>query len=139
MAVTAANVRYLEGAILRAKTAGGTVDAGEPVYIDSNSKVQAGDANTAAAAQVMGVIVAGSDPGETTFELNDAVTVCVFGPVGGFSGLTPGATQYIGETEGAIVETAPSGAGTWTQVIGYAESDTILFVNPGVSAAASNS
>lgn len=137
--VTAADVRALEGAITRPFLAGGSVDMGDVVYVDSNGKVQVADANAAATSAGFGIVVAGSDKAESAFELNDAVTVCVFGPVGGFAGLTPGALEYLSETAGEVTETAPTGAGTWTKVLGRALSATVLFVNPGVSAAASNS
>lgn len=137
--VTAANVRALEGAIVRRYAAGGTLDMGDLVYLDSNGAVQVTDANAAATSAAFGIIVAGSDVAESQFESGDAVAVCVFGPVGGFAGMTPGALQYVSETAGEFTETAPTGAGTWTKVAGRAESASVFFVNPGVSAAASNS
>jgi hypothetical protein len=139
MAVTAANVRALEGAIKRQYLAGGTVAMGQSVYNASDGDVELTDANVAVTSEAIGVIVAVGDAGETTAADGDAVTVCVYGPVGGFSSLTPGAKQYVGETAGAIVETAPTGSATWTKPIGYAESASVLFVNPNIEDASSNS
>lgn len=139
MAVTAASVRPLEGAILRHYDAGGSINAGDAYYVAADDDVEATDANAAATSEGLGIIVAGSDAGETAFEAGDAVTGVVFGPVGGFSSLTPGAKQYISATTGAITESAPTGAGTWTKIIGYAESATILFVMPQAEDASSNS
>lgn len=139
MTVTAANVRPLEGAQLRSKVAGGTVNMGDAVYVDSNSKVQAAVATSAAAAEAWGVITAVAQPGDTSAPSGDAVSVCTFGPVGGYSSLTPGAIYYVDDTTaGAITATAPSGAGKWAKAVGYAESDTILFVDPGIAAARSS-
>lgn len=139
MAVTAANVRALEGAILRNKKAGGTVNMGDAVYIDSNSAVQQAKANAAATSAAEGVIVAVAQPGQTSAAAGEGVSVCTFGPVGGFSSLTPGAVYYVdASTAGAITATAPSGGGAWAKSIGYAESDTILFVSPGIRPAISS-
>lgn len=133
MAVTAASVRALEGAIKRPYTAGGTITVGNAVYVDSSGTVQATDANAAASVEAIGIAVAGSDRGETSIESGDAVTVVTYGPVGGFSSLNEGVKQYVSETAGAITETAPSGGGNWVKLIGYAESASILFVNPEIA------
>lgn len=139
MTVTAANVRALEGAIKRNKKAGGSGSMGDAVYIDSNSAVQQAKADAAATSTAEGIVVAVSVPGNTAFVTNDGITVVVFGPVGGFSSLTPGAVYYVSDTTaGAITATAPTGAGKWAKSIGYAESDTILFVSPGIRPAISS-
>ena len=139
MAVTPANVRPLEGALTRSKYAGGTANMGDAVYIDSASKVQQARANAAATSDAVGIVSSVVAAGATAAALNDGVTVVTHGPVGGFSGLTPGAIYYVSSsTAGDITATAPSGAGTWAKSIGYAESDTILFVQPGIAAARSS-
>lgn len=139
MAVTAANVRALEGAIKRHYEAGGSGDIGDSVYVDSNGDVQVTDANAAVSSECHGVVVAVGEPGATSFVSGDAVTVVTLGPVGGFSSLTPGAIQYVSETAGEITETAPTGAGTWTKVGGYAEAADVFYVMPNITAASSNS
>lgn len=139
MTVTAANVRALEGAILRNKKAGGTVSMGQAGYIDSNSAVQAAKADAAATSAAEGIVVAVAQPGQTSAASGEGISMCVFGPVGGFSSLTPGAVYYVDDTTaGAITATAPTGAGKWAKSIGYAESDTILFVSPGIRPAISS-
>jgi hypothetical protein len=50
----------------------------------------------------------------------------VFGPVSGFSGLTPGALGYQSDTAGKI-DTA---AGTTSKKMGRCESATVFFVQP---------
>lgn len=140
MAVTAANVRPLNGAVIRQYDAGGSLTVGNAVYVAADGDVEAADANLAASAQAIGVVVAVKDTtGLTTASAGDAVSVVTFGPVAGFSSLNEESLQYISETAGAITETAPSGAGTWSHIIGYAEQSTVLFVMPGISAATSNS
>lgn len=140
MAVTAAYVRPLEGAVGRNFKAGGALTMGNAVYVASDGDVEAGRANAAATSDAIGVVAAVNEPGDTTAAAGDAVTVVTFGPVGGFSSLTPGKIQYLSDaTAGALTETAPSGAGKWLKAVGYAESATVLFVMPDINAAASQS
>lgn len=135
IAFTAANIRPLteNGAVLRKYTAGGTITVGHLVYIAADGDVERSDANAGdPAQQAIGVAVESYD-GETTINANDPVTVCVFGPVSGFSGMTPGDTIWVSDTVGR----AADAAATFDRIIGYAESATVLFVNPVRSDAAS--
>lgn len=54
--------------------------------------------------------------------------MCVYGPVGGFSSLTPGDYAYVSNTAGGL-DTA---AGTFGFIVGRAESASVLFVDPGI-------
>lgn len=142
MAVTAANVRPLAGAITRKGRAGGNLTMGMPFYPASDGDWEAADANvTAAIAAGRGIIVEVpfKAPGGTTAVDGDEVTGVVFGPVGGFSSLTPGALQYISATVGTLTETAPTGATNWQHAIGYALDANTVFVMPGISAPISSS
>jgi hypothetical protein len=139
MAVTAAKVHALEGSLVRPRKAGGAVVVGNAAYNDSAGKLQKARANAAATSDAVGIIVAVNEPGETTAGDNEAVSLCTFGPVGGFSSLTPGAIYYVSDTtDGDILTPAPSGAGKWAKSIGYAESASVLFVAPGIAAARSS-
>jgi hypothetical protein len=139
MAVTARNVRALNEAETRTFVTGGAVNMGDVVYVDSNGAVQQARANAALTAEAIGVVIAVAQPGATAAATGEAVEVCVFGPVGGFSGLTPGAVEYLSDTTaGALVETAPSGSGKWAKAVGRADAAGILFVLPGVVAARSS-
>lgn len=52
------------------------------------------------------------------------------GNLGGFSGLTPGATYYLSATTpGAITSTPPNGAGEVFKKVGVASSATVLVIN----------
>lgn len=144
MAVTAANVRpdANPGRSLRQDyDAGGSLTVGNAVYVASDGDIEAADANGAASVAAIGILAAVQDQsgGVTTLAANERGTVVTFGLVYGFTGLTPGAIQYISETAGAITETAPTGAGTWTYAIGYAVDANTLFVLPGLVAPVSNS
>jgi hypothetical protein len=45
----------------------------------------------------------------------------------GWTGLTPGAPIYLGETDGALTETAPSTSNDCVQIVGYALSDSEIY------------
>lgn len=141
MAVTALDVRPGVGALIKDFDAGGAGDIGDYVYIAADGDVEVTDANVALTSAGKGVVVAVGDEsgGVTAFVAGDRVSVITFGPVHGFSSLTPGAIQYISETAGEVTETAPSGALTWTQAGGYAQDASTLFVMPGLEAPVSNS
>lgn len=58
----------------------------------------------------------------------------VLGNVTGFSGLTPGAIQYLSDdTAGAIEETATTTSTEIVRIVGYALSATVLYLNPDIS------
>lgn len=137
---TAADIRALEGAVLRPYDAGAELDVGEWGYVAADGDIEGSDANVAVSSDVIGIIVAVADTsGGITAAAGDALSVCTFGPVSGFSGLTPGDRVYVSETANKVADVAPSGALTWTHCVGYVESATTIFVMPGVSAPSSNS
>lgn len=136
ISATSANIRALipNGAIVRNFTAGGTVGIGASVYIAADGDVEHADANAGTPAeQAIGIAVQSYD-GEESIAAGNPVSVCVFGPVSGFSGMTPGDVLYVSNTAGAIAD-AP---GSFSRVIGHAESATVLWVNPEQSDAASS-
>lgn len=123
-----ADVKPLPGALCRRFDCGGTVLAGYPVYLDTAGDVNAADAVTFANAKVMGVAVADNDGG-TAFADGDAIDVCVFGPLAGFSSLAEGTLHYTSANAGSIAN-ASAGSGNYKWIIGMAHSSTILFINP---------
>lgn len=54
--------------------------------------------------------------------------IVIFGPLDGFSNLTPGAVYYLSTTDGEITATPPSGSGNIRQKVGRALSATTLLV-----------
>lgn len=114
---TAANIKPLQGAIVRRFTAGATVAAGELVTMQSDGYVD--PTNTSAVQNIAGVALQGVDAGQR-------VDVVVFGPVQCLTGATVGATVYGSDTAGEPAETA----GTKTSIAGWNESATVLFVSP---------
>lgn len=114
---TAANIKPLQGAIVRRFTAGATVAAGELVTMQSDGYVD--PTNTSAVQNIAGVALQGVAAGQR-------VDVVVFGPVQCLTGATVGATVYGSDTAGEPAETA----GTKTSIAGWNESATVLFVCP---------
>lgn len=113
---TAANIKPLQGAIIRRGTLGATTEAGEIVELQSDGYWDP----AAGSAVVMngGIALQGGASGTV-------VDIVVFGPVKCLTGATPGAIVYVSDTAGEPAETA----GTKSAVIGYNESATVLFVN----------
>lgn len=132
--VTSADVRALteNGALIRHYDAGAAITVGYVVYIAADGDVEHADANAAGLQQTIGIAVQSKD-GETSIAAGDPVSVCVFGPVAGFSSLTPNTTMWLSDTVGRIADTAA----TFDRIMGYAESANVIFVNPVRSEAAS--
>jgi hypothetical protein len=132
VAFEAAEIRALthNGAITRPMTAGGTITVGHLVYNNgtANTVVRADADASQAASAAIGIAVE-SYNGETTIVSGDPVTVCVYGPVSGFSGATPGALGWVSDTVGRL-DTA---AGTYDRIMGYFESASVFFVSPDIN------
>lgn len=109
--------KWTPGITVRRGRLGATTAAGELVMLQSDGKWD--PAIATAVVQTVGVsIQAGADTEE--------VDIVRFGPVECLTGATPGATVYVSDTAGEPSETA----GTKSTVVGYAETATILFVQP---------
>jgi hypothetical protein len=127
---TAKNIVPLEGAVTRPFVAGGALNVGDSVYMASDGDVEQSDGNVSnAVARSIGVVTASYD-GETTIAAGHACTVCVYGPVGGFTSLTPGNYGYVSNTAGKIADAA----GTFNFIVGRAEDTDVFFVDPGLTA-----
>lgn len=113
---TAANIKPLDGAIVRRGTLGATTVAGEIVEMQTDGYWDP--------AVATGVVMNGAIAVQGGAAA-DVVDLVVFGPVKCLTGATPGAIVYVSDTAGEPDETA----GTKSAVIGYAESATVLFVN----------
>ena len=128
--VTAADVRPLPGAIIQRFTAGAALSVGDAVYIASDGDVEKADADVAASAQAIGIVVSAPD-GATSASAGDAVDVVVYGPVTGFSGMTPGNLVYASVTAGKVADAAPAAtSGDYKWIIGRAVSAVTIFVAP---------
>lgn len=114
---TAANIKPLEGHLLRRGTAGATVAAGEIVCLQSDGYWDPADGTSTAQLAVGVSLQAAAATG--------AIDIVTYGPVKCLTGATPGTLVYVG-TGGEPVATAA----TKSTIIGYAESATVLFVQP---------
>ena len=128
ISVVATDVRPLVGYKARRFDAGGTVVAGEAVYIDASGDVQRADADTQALTKAVGIVLA-DGKGQLSFATGDRVDVCLFGPVTGYESMTPGAVVYVSGTAGDMTTTIHTGP-EFNQAVGYAESAETIFVFP---------
>lgn len=127
-------VRPLNGAIRRRKTAGGSGNVGDAVYYATDGDAEQADADAVGSAQARGIVVAVGTQGKTTFVEGDSIDVVTHGPVElGATGLTDGAAVFVSTTAGKLDQTAPASAGDFPFAIGYAESDTVIYVDPQVT------
>ena len=126
---TVANIKPLDGAIVRRFTAGAAIEPGELVCMQSDGKIDPAIGTSVAAAQCLGVALPPRNQG-TAFADGDRVDVVVFGAVKCLTGATVGALIYVSDTAGEPSETT----GTKTSIVGIAESATVLFVRPQASA-----
>ena len=115
----AADVKPLEGAIIRKGILGAAVTAPSPVTLQSDGYWDGTD--TSAAQLTVSIALQSGVAGDT-------VDLVMFGPVVALSGATIGSLVYGSDTAGAF-DTA---VGTKDLKIGYAETATVLFVNPQI-------
>lgn len=101
-----------------------TVDTGvavlEAVYASAANTADEADATTTATAPCIGFV--SSKPTATS------AVVQREGELGGFAGLTAGATYYLATTAGTITTTAPTTGGQVVQRVGYAKNTTTLVI-----------
>jgi len=119
---TKADVRPLAGSIVRRGEAGDTIEAGEAVYLDGTNGWKPADGSTTGTADARGIMVAPQDAVD-----GDMIDICYFGPVTGYSSLTPDAPLYVSDTAGEMSEDASDA--TKDKIIGWAESAQTIFVN----------
>ena len=105
-------------AFIRKATLGATTQAGEAVSLQTDGKwdpaIATGVVKTVAMAVQSGVD-------------GDAIDIVTYGPVECLTGAAIGGLIYVSDVAGELAETA----GTKSAIIGYAETATILFVQPG--------
>ena len=115
----AANVKPLEGAVLRRGTLGASVTAPSLVTLQSDGKWDGCDCSTAQL--TVGCAIQSGVDGEE-------IDIVMFGPVLALSGATIGALVYGSDTAGAF----DSAVGTKDLVAGYAETAAVLYVQPQI-------
>jgi hypothetical protein len=122
--VTALDVRPLPGAVCRNAIAAGVLNLGDIVAMTSTANtVDQADGNGNHA--VVGIVVAIGNQGASASVAGDAVSVCLSGPVQGYSGMTPGNLHYLSDTIGRL----STAVGTAKVLIGIAWAADILLVH----------
>lgn len=112
-------IKPLGGAFVRRGTLGATTAAGEAVSLQTDGKWD--PAIGTSVVKTVGIAVqAGVD--------GDVIDIVRHGPVLCMSGATIGAWIYVNDTAGEFDETG----GTKDTIIGYAETATVLFVQPQI-------
>lgn len=141
LTVTANQIRPLPGAIVRPGISGESLTLGNAVYLADDEKWYKAQANLAATAHAKGIVVGVNDNWGGTIQAADGpVDVAVFGPLAGISGMDEDLLVYLDDSaDGGLVQTAPSGAGTWTHIMGYPIAEDVLMLLPRVEAPDSNS
>ena len=107
--------------------AGGTIEAGETVYLDGANGWKRADAS--AASSISGLVGVLASP-EDVVDGDTGLSIVIVGRVTGYSGMTPGAVHYVSNNDGEVA----TAAGTKTKRIGYASQATVLFVNANAPA-----
>lgn len=130
--LTVANIRPLDGAVVRRGTAGATLTPGAAVYLDGANGWKLGDGDAVASAQCRGIVVSDGF-GSVSFASGAAVDIVRSGPIAGFTSMTPGGAVFVSNTPGEIDQTASVTTGDFVFAIGYADSATVLFVQPQIS------
>lgn len=128
-----------EGSIINAYmvATGQTINVGDAVAKNGSTDTVTGlplvvqaDGNNSdwISAWACGIVVNTTDwYGSTVAVAGQDVSVCEFGPVYGFTNMTPGAILYVSDNAGKIA-TTPSA--THPYVIGQAQAADTVFVNP---------
>lgn len=116
---------------------GSTINVGDAVALNSSTDsvnglslvVQAdGNLSDWGSSRAVGIVVNTSDwYGSTVAAAGATVSVCVFGPVYGFTNLVPGTVLFTSDTAGKVAD-QPSTTHPW--VIGMAQAVDTVFVNP---------
>lgn len=125
LSITTANVIAGTGAKKVNGTAGATITAGKPVYLDSTTdtyKIADCDSATAEARSPAGIALHGASSGQP-------LTIIESGPLTIGATLTPGTAYYLSPTAGGICPLADVLAGDDVVQIGLASSATVLQVD----------
>ena len=129
--VTAANIRPCDGYTLNTRryNCGGAVTPGQAVYVAADGDVEAADGDDVNQAQARGIALSDGS-GSVAFAAGDRIDIVTHGPVSGYAGMTPGLPVYASVTAGRLDQVASAVPGDFNYIVGFAESDTVIFVNP---------
>ena len=129
ISVTATDVRPLPGYQSVRIDAGGSLYAGQAVYIGSDGDVVAADADGSLSAMVLGIVIADNDGG-TLFTDGDVVDVVYHGRVTGYASMTPGIPVYASTLAGQMQQAETFASGDYVTEVGLAVDATTILVRP---------
>ena len=129
ISVTATDVRPLPGYLSVRIDAGGSLYAGQAVYIGSDGNVVAADADGSLSAKVLGIVVADNNGG-TLFTDGDVVDVVYHGRVTGYASMTPGIPVYASTLAGQMQQAETFASGDYVTEVGLAVDATTILVRP---------
>lgn len=115
LTVVSTNIRALtsHGAVVVPGVAGATVTIGYLLYQPADGQWEHADANAAGLQTALGVAVESYD-GEDTVAAGNALSVCIMGPIGGYTDVVAGALYYVSDTVGRISDATA----TFDRIIG---------------------
>jgi hypothetical protein len=133
-----AEIRALtsHGAVVVPGTAGATVSIGDVVYQAADGDWEEADANVVGLQTALGVAVQSYD-GESTVAAGNALSVCMMGPVSGYTDITPGALYYLSNDVGKIADAE----GAYDRILGVGvelAGQDVLWLNIQLTDAASD-
>ena len=129
ISVNATDVRPLPGYQSVRIDAGGSLYAGQAVYIGSDGDVVAADADGSLSAMVLGIVIADNDGG-TLFTDGDVVDVVYHGRVTGYASMTPGLPVYASTLAGQMQQAETFVTGDYISEVGIAVTATEILVMP---------
>ena len=129
ISVNATDVRPLPGYQSVRIDAGGSLYAGQAVYIGSDGDVVAADADGSLSAMVLGIVIADNDGG-TLFTDGDVVDVVYHGRVTGYASMTPGIPVYASTLAGQMQQAETFASGDYVTEVGLAVDATTILVRP---------
>jgi len=127
---TATDVRPVGPYLSVRVSAGGTIYAGMPVYIDSSGNAITADVDgSSLSAVVLGVAIADNDGG-TCFVSGNVIDVVYQGRVTGYASMTPGLPVYASTLAGQMQQTESFGTGDYLTEVGVAVTASEILVRP---------
>lgn len=134
ISVTAASVKLMnENEVIKIRgTVGATITPGQFVYLDGTNGWKPADADALASSQGRGVAL--SDAwGSVSFAVGQAIDIVILGRVGGFASMTPGGAVFGSVSAGSGDQTPATLGDDYNFAMGWAESATVLFVQPQIT------
>jgi len=116
---------------------GATITPGQPVYLDGTNGWKPADGDVAASGLARGIALSDGF-GSVSFPVGSTIDIVCYGRISGFASMTPGSNVYVSLTTGGLDQTAPPDSGDFISAIGWAESASVIFVQPQITVPTAN-